>query len=161
MNYSKIYFNDTINGEGLRTSLFVSGCTIHCKGCFNSQAWDFNSGIPFTEYNIKTIINNIFESPMFHSGLSVLGGEPLDNIDGLIPLMEEFEKTNKLAKNKRDVWLWTGYTYEQILADPIKKDFVIKYCDTIVAGPFIEEKKDLTLRFRGSTNQEIIKIEKE
>jgi len=161
MNYSNLYLVDTINGEGLRVSLFVSGCTIHCKGCFNKEAWDFNNGKPFTTETLHDIINTIFDSTINYSGLSILGGEPLDNIKGLMNLVRVFKEKNEKANIKKNIWLWTGYTIDQINENTNKKSFVFSFCDYIVAGPFIEEEKDLTLRFRGSKNQHIYKVDKE
>jgi len=157
MNYSKIYYIDTINGEGLRVSLFTSGCTIHCKGCFNKETWDFNHGESFTKEELEKIINTIFnDKGINYSGLSLLGGEPLDNIDGLIPLLKEFKKKNK--DNKKDVWIWTGRTIDYVNSNEKMKNFLLEYCDVVVAGPYIEEEKNLKLRFRGSNNQKIYLI---
>lgn len=159
MNYSKIYYTDVINGDGLRVSLFVSGCTIHCKGCFNEDAWEFNSGRVFTDFEKDLILDQVFNTKIYYSGISLLGGEPLDNIIGLLPLMEEFRLRN-LTDNK-NVWIWTGYTLEQIEENPNMKNFLLKYCNKAVIGPFIEEQKDLNLKFRGSKNQKVYTIDKE
>lgn len=161
MNYSNIYLVDTINGEGLRVSLFVSGCTRHCKGCFNKETWDFNHGERFTEEKRKEIIETIFKSSIEYSGLSLLGGEPLDNIKGLMPLVRSFDSHNEKLNLKKNIWLWSGYTTDEILNDTCKRSFVFSHVDYIVAGPFIEEQKDLTLLFRGSSNQHIYKVNKE
>lgn len=157
MNYSKIYYVDVINGNGLRASLFVSGCTIHCKGCFNKETWNFNNGNLFTELEEDKIIETIFnDKGIEYSGLSILGGEPLDNIDGLISLVSKFKKYN--INNSKDIWLWTGYTLEQILKDEKKKQFLYNYINTVIVGPFDENLKDLTLKYRGSKNQNIYDI---
>jgi len=157
MNYSKIYWQDVINGDGLRISIFVSGCTIHCKGCFNTSAWNFNSGIPFTEDIIDEILFKISDPDIKYSGISILGGEPLDNIEGLLPFLIKFKKEREKLKDNKDVWIWTGYTIDEIRKD-YKKMNLLKYCNYAVVGPFIEEEKDLTLRYRGSKNQKIYRI---
>lgn len=153
MNYGKIYFNDVINGKGLRVSLFVSGCTIHCEGCFNKEAQDFNYGKPFTNVEEDEIITHLKNEKIKYKGLSILGGEPFDNTEGLIP----FVKRVKFECPDKDIWIWSGYTKEQILKDEKKKE-LFELCNYAVVGPFLKHLKDLTLQFRGSTNQEIIKI---
>lgn len=158
MNYSNLYLVDTINGDGLRVSLFVSGCTIHCKGCFNKETWNFKNGNEFTDEIKNRILDTVFMKSINYQGLSILGGEPLDNINGLTPLLDEFIKRNENLK--KDVWIWSGYTIDQINKDPKKKEFLLKYANKGVIGPFIEEQKDLTLRYRGSTNQHVFDINK-
>lgn len=153
MNYGKIYLNDVINGEGLRVSLFVSGCTIHCPGCFNKEAQDFNYGKPFTINEENKIINQLNNDKIKYKGLSILGGEPFDNAEELIPFVERV----KFDTKDKDIWIWSGYTEEQILKDNIKRE-LYNLCDYAVLGPFIENLKDLSLKFRGSSNQKIIKI---
>ena len=161
MNYSEIFWTDVINGEGLRVSLFTSGCTIRCPGCFNTKAWDFNAGKRFTTDTMVDILKHVFNDKINYSGLSLLGGEPLDNMEGLIPLLEEFNRMNKVKNADKNVWIWSGRDLDEILKDEKKVDFLFKYCDTIVTGPFIEDLKDLTLKFRGSSNQKIYTIDKE
>lgn len=156
MNYSKIFWHDTINGLGLRVSLFVSGCTIRCPGCFNESAWDFSSGEPFTKELEDKIINTINDEKYGYSGISILGGEPLDNSKDLSKFLSRFKKE---CPNK-DIWLWTGYDCENIdvfLENDEDIHEIIKTCDYLVIGPFIEEEKNLNLKFRGSNNQEIYK----
>lgn len=143
-NYMKILKNDLVNGEGIRVSLFFSGCNHHCNGCFNKEAWDFNCGKPFTEKTIDSIIN-LMDKP-YIKGLSILGGEPFDNY-------EDLENLCKIIKEKfpnKNIWIWTGYLFENIMDKE-----VLSYVDAIVDGPFIEEQKNLTLAFRGSENQRI------
>lgn len=161
MNYSEIFWTDTINGEGLRVSLFTSGCTIRCPGCFNTQAWDFNAGKKFTSDELTNILDHVFSDKINYAGLSLLGGEPLDNMEGLTPLLEEFRHMNKVKKTNKNVWIWSGRDLDVILEDKKKVDFLFKFCNTIVTGPFIEDLKDLTLKFRGSSNQKIYTIDKE
>lgn len=158
MNYSNIYWIDTINGKGLRVSLFTSGCSIRCPGCFNKETWDFNNGSLFTEEIENSILDTIFNEKIEYSGLSILGGEPLDNMKDLERLLNKFKERNK--QNNKNIWIWTGRTYDELINDKQKCDFLFKYCDIIVVGPFIENLKDLSLEFRGSKNQEIYKIDK-
>ena len=159
MNYATIKNCDIANGVGVRISLFVSGCTHRCKNCFNKEAWDFSYGNPFDE-NIE---NQILEmlTPSYIKGLSLLGGEPFEpsNVDGLLPFMRKVVT----LKNK-DVWAYSGYTLEQLLAregkEGEKTRELLSYIDILVDGPFIEEKKSLRLKFRGSSNQRIIDVKK-
>lgn len=166
MNYGNIKFYDIANGEGIRTSLFVSGCTNHCQGCFNEEAQDFNYGQLYTPETEQTILKQIAKP--YVAGLSLLGGDPMcQNYDGLINLISLAQKVRNMGKT---VWLWTGLTYEVIfpLKDKMKWAAVIEYirqclftvCDVVVDGPFIEAQKDLTLAFRGSFNQRIIDVPK-
>lgn len=166
MNYSNIIPCDTANGEGIRTSLFVSGCTNHCQGCFNEEAQDFNYGQLCTPETEQTILEQI--SKPYVAGLSILGGDPMcQNYDGLINLISLAQKVRNMGKT---VWLWTGLTYEVIFSPKDKMEWatVIEYmrqclftvCDVVVDGPFIEAQKDLTLAFRGSSNQRIIDVPK-
>lgn len=157
MNYSGIIYDDVANGPGIRTSLFVSGCRRHCKGCFNEEAQDFNYGNEFTtdiEYQI------IKSMDKYHKGITILGGEPLEpeNAFTLFLFLEKF----KMICPDKDIWIYTGNTIEEILAFD-KNDYRLKLAmsaDVIVDGPFVEELRDISLKFRGSSNQRIICIEK-
>lgn len=160
MNYSNIKFNDIANGEGIRTSLFVSGCTHHCKNCFNKETWDFNYGKIFDE----AVQNKIIESlkPNYINGLTLLGGEPMEpaNQKGLI----DFVKRVKASYPNKTVWCYSGYTWEQLTSPsrafcPWTKE-LLNQIDILVDGEFVEEKKDITLRFKGSSNQRIIDVQK-
>lgn len=164
MNYSNIIPCDTANGEGIRTSLFVSGCTNHCQGCFNEEAQDFNYGQLYTPETEQTILKQI--SKPYVTGLSILGGDPMcQNNIGLTCLIELVNAVHDLGKT---VWLWTGMTYDLIFPPPRITLTGIHYlrqclfiaCDVVVDGPFIEAQKDLTLAFRGSSNQRIIDVPK-
>lgn len=151
MNYTGLVKYDTANGEGIRATIFLSGCTRHCKGCFNPETWDFNWGEPFNK-EAKEALKEHLKNPQI-KGLSILGGEPLDqNINGLQELIDLANYTHSLGK---DVWLWTGYCWEEI--NGYRMSFV-KSCNVLIDGPFQEELKDLSLAFRGSTNQRIIDI---
>lgn len=154
MYYSKIKYNDVANGPGLRISLFTSGCTHHCKGCFQPETWNFENGKPFTAETIKHIIEK--SSSRYTSGLSLLGGDPLDNVHGILPLLEEFRQT---FGNTKTIWMWTGYLFEEILKDDLKSK-VLPFVDVIVDGRFEENLKDVTLKYMGSTNQRVIDVPK-
>ena len=151
MNFGKIIYNDVANGPGCRTSLFVSGCHRHCKGCFNEETWDFRYGEPFTDFTMRDIMQSL-EKPQI-SGLTILGGEPLavENIAEVMLICA----TSKLFHEDKTIWLYTGYTYEDIAGLPF-----LRHVDILVDGPFVEEKKDLRLQFRGSSNQRIIDVQK-
>lgn len=151
MNYGRINYNDIANGPGVRVSFFVSGCRNRCKGCFNPETWDFNYG---EEFNLSTFIeiDNALNRD-YIEGLTILGGDPFEpeNIE-MITGMCEFYKSNNPLKS---IWVYTGYLYEDI------KDLeIMDYIDVLVDGPFIESKKDISLQFRGSSNQRIIDIKK-
>ena len=161
MNYANIIPCDTANGEGIRTSLFVSGCTNHCQGCFNEEAQDFNYGQPYTPKTEQAILKQV--SKPYIAGLSILGGDPLCQGDaGLTYLIQLVNATHDLGKT---VWLWTGFVWEDF--DRIKMNYhqalikaLLYNCDVVIDGPFIEAQKDLTLAFRGSSNQRIIDVPK-
>ena len=161
MNYSNIILCDTANGEGIRTSLFVSGCTNHCQGCFNEEAQDFNYGQPYTHETEQTILKQV--SKPYVAGLSILGGDPLcQNNDGLTHLIELINAVHDLGKT---VWLWTGFVWEdfdhiELSLDKTLIKTLLYNCNVVVDGPFIESQKDLTLAFRGSFNQRIIDVPK-
>lgn len=162
MNYAKIKHFDPANGEGIRLSLFVSGCQFHCPGCFNEEAQDYNYGEPFTEETYSQILTDL--SRPEYDGLSILGGDPLwQDTDGLNQLINLCKDTHSLNKN---VWLWTGFTFENIF-NPVyfNTDFVfcqelIKNCDVVVDGLFKEKLRDLSLKWRGSSNQRVIDVKK-
>lgn len=159
MNYADIKKFDIANGPGVRVSLFVSGCTHHCPGCFNPETWDFNYGIPYTLKTEEEILNAV--SPDYIKGLSLLGGDPLEeaNLAALLPLLRKFKATYP----NKTVWCYTGYNYEEeILPNKLPHAELINeflsYIDVLVDGRFVEAKKDLSLRFRGSSNQNLIDL---
>ena len=160
MNYAEIKYYDIANGLGVRTSLFVSGCTHRCKGCFNQIAWDFQYGNEFTEETMEKILDSC--KPGYIKGLSLLGGEPLEpeNQEGLLPLVREFKKRFP----QKNIWCYTGYTYETDLLDPKGRahcqatDELLTCIDVLVDGEFIQEEADITLKFRGSRNQRVMKL---
>lgn len=152
MNYIKINENDIANGEGVRVSLFVSGCRRRCKGCFNKETWDFNAGKPFTIDTLNILLGALAKQHI--AGLSVLGGEPLEqeNIGTLYDILS----TVKMWFPEKTIWLYTGYKYEDV-----RDARLLDWVDVLVDGEFIEEQKDISLSFRGSRNQRIIELKKE
>ena len=158
MNYGRIIKYDVANGEGVRTSLFVSGCTNHCPGCFNQEAQDFNYGKLYTQDTENRLLDCIKQP--YISGLSILGGDPLCQDDmGLITLNFLARKVHSLGKT---VWLWTGFKWEDFnfTNNFSLQSLLLSACDVVVDGPFIEAEKDLSLAFRGSRNQRIIDVRK-
>ncbi len=160
MNYATVKPFDVANGPGVRVSLFVSGCTHHCKNCFNSEAWDFNYGQPFTDETKETIIKALEKD--YIEGFSLLGGEPFEpqNQKVLCEVLEEIKKTYP----NKTVWCYSGYTFDTDLLSGRLCDFsvtkrMLDCIDILVDGKFVEEKKDLTLRFKGSSNQRIIDVQ--
>lgn len=152
MNYQDIYNFDLANGEGVRVSLFVSGCTLHCKNCFNKEAWDFKAGKELTSEKYFQIYK-LLESPNY-SGLSILGGEPFDQEDYYL-LMELCQTAHFYGKN---VWIWSGHTFEEINLDA-KMSTLLQKCDVLVDGRFDEKQKDPSLNWRGSRNQRVIDVQ--
>ena len=158
MNYSQLIACDTANGEGIRTSLFVSGCTNHCPGCFNQESQDFNYGKLYTQHTENMLLDYVKQP--YISGLSILGGDPLCQADtGLITLNFLTHKVHSLGKT---VWLWTGFKWEDFnfTNNFSLQSLLLSACDVVVDGPFIEAEKDLTLAFRGSRNQRVIDVHK-
>lgn len=160
MNYALIRENDIANGPGVRTSLFVSGCRHHCKGCFNPETWSFNYGNPFTQAEIDKIIEA--SAPSFIEGLTLLGGEPFEpeNQEALISLLNQFKA--KLPHKK--IWCYSGFSFENELLPKAQsnKEHVkemLLHIDVLVDGKFIEELKNPALLFRGSSNQNIIDVQ--
>lgn len=159
MNYALIRENDIANGPGVRTTLFVSGCRHHCKGCFNPEAWDFSYGEPFGEEQILKIIDLC--APDYVSGLTLLGGEPFEpeNREALAHLLERF----KTARPSKSVWCYTGFTFaDYLLPRALGGDEsimnMLRKIDVLVDGKFVENLKSHALIFRGSSNQNIIDV---
>lgn len=159
MNYAEIKTADIANGEGVRVSLFVSGCTRGCKNCFNKIAWDFSYGQPFTKETEEMLINAL--SPSYISGLTLLGGDPFEpsNQRALVPFLRKVRE----RLPEKNIWCYTGYTYadgsieEKQAACEVTREF-ISLLDVLVDGRFVEELKDIRLNFRGSSNQRIIDV---
>ena len=160
MYYGTIKKTDIANGDGVRVSLFVSGCRRHCKGCFNSQTWDFCYGTPFTDKTEEEILSAL--EPSYIAGLTILGGEPFEQENQEV--LSEFLAKVKNAYPNKTIWCYTGYVYdEDILPENGQKHCkftkkMLENNDTLVDGPFIEEKKNIMLQFRGSENQRIINL---
>ena len=161
MNYGQIFLVDCANGPGCRTSLFVSGCTHHCEGCFQPETWDFDYGKPYTREVEDYIVETL--KPDYIEGLTLLGGEPMEkaNQAAILPLIR---RTRRLGR--KTIWVYSGYLYEQ-LTDPSctrcrcgVTDEILDSIDILVDGPFVQEKKNISLHFRGSENQRIIDMKK-
>ena len=160
MNYGNIKNTDIANGEGVRVSLFVSGCTHHCKNCFNPETWDFCYGNPFTEEVENKIIKML--EPSYIKGLTLLGGEPMEpqNQKALLPFVKKIREKFGSTKN---IWCYTGFIFDKDLAPNGRvytdsTDELLKNIDVLVDGPFIEDLKNISLKFRGSSNQRIINL---
>ncbi|MGN1180807.1 MAG: anaerobic ribonucleoside-triphosphate reductase activating protein [Suilimivivens sp.] len=159
MNYGQIKKCDIADGEGVRVSLFVSGCTHHCKGCFNPETWNFEYGDPFTQEVQEDILKSL--APSYIAGLTLLGGEPFEpeNQRALLPFLKEVRKRYP----DKNIWCYTGYTLEKdLLSDGGVRcectDEMLALIDILVDGEFIEEQKDISLVFRGSANQRVIRL---
>ena len=156
MNYATIKNCDIANGPGVRVSLFVSGCTHHCPGCFNEVAWDFDYGMPFTQETIEEILSLL--RPSYIQGLTLLGGEPFEpqNQAGVVELLQQVKR----ELPEKTVWAYSGYLFDRDILSGRLGDTreYLSYVDVLVDGPFIEAKKNLSLRFRGSENQRIIDV---
>ena len=159
MNFATIKNCDIANGPGVRVSLFVSGCTHHCKGCFNEVAWDFDYGTPFTQETVDQILQML--RPAYVKGITLLGGEPFEpqNQPALVELLRQI----RAKYPEKSVWAFSGYLFDNDILAGKLGDFAVteeflSYVDVLVDGRFVEEKKDLTLRFRGSSNQRIIDV---
>ena len=161
MNYAEIKATDIANGEGVRVSLFVSGCRRHCKGCFNAVAWDFGYGKPFTSETEELLLGLL--SPSYIAGLSLLGGDPFEpeNQRALLPFLRRVKERFP----EKNIWCYTGYTYidgglnERAVETEVTRE-MISLIDVLIDGPFQEELKDIRLKFRGSSNQRVIDVKR-
>lgn len=161
MKYATIKTHDVANGPGVRVSIYVSGCNHHCKGCFNPETWDFNYGKEFNQETIDTVLEAMNKD--YIEGITVLGGEPLDPAN-----QNEVATLIKQVKEKypaKSIWCFTGFDFERDVMDKMYKQFdttreIIDNLDVLVDGEFKQEKKNLSLRFRGSENQRIIDVPK-
>ena len=156
MNFADLRPIDVANGPGIRVSLFVSGCTHHCKECFNPETWDFTYGAPFTDAQVKTILKYL--APAHIKGLSLLGGEPFEpqNQQTVLELVKQVRE----AYPHKDVWCYSGYLFEALRDGMVGSHSraLLEQLDVLVDGPFVIEKKDLSLRVRGSSNQRLIDV---
>ena len=162
MNYSAIKNCDIANGTGVRVSIFVSGCNIRCKGCFNTEAWDFNAGKPFTTKVIDTIIEML--KPSHIAGLTILGGEPYDK-NNRYDVMYLMSRVRQVYGDTKSIWVFSGYSYEDYCFKNTQRSGkevhrFLSFIDVLVDGPFVEGLKNLNLKFRGSENQRIIDVKK-
>lgn len=154
MNYSRIKWYDISNGPGVRASLFVSGCTHRCKGCFNEVTWDFNYGDKWDAEIEDKFIEHLKKPEIV--GVNILGGEPLQQGKTLLKLLKRINK-----EIKKPIWLWTGYDLTYVFKKgTVLQNIIIQLCDVVIDGIFIEELKDITLKYRGSKNQRVIDIKK-
>ena len=144
-----------LNGDGLRVTCWVSGCSIGCVNCYNPQTWDFNSGIPFTEETMQEILEDL--SKPYIKGLTLSGGHPFDPQNA--PKVLEIVKRVKMVFPNKDIWIYSGYVWEDIIKDDILKE-ILKRTDVLVDGAYIDELRDISLAFRGSSNQRIIDVPK-
>ena len=160
MNYANIKYCDIANGVGVRTTLFVSGCRLHCPNCFNEEVWDFEAGEPFTQEVAEKIMDSM-DVP-YVGGLTILGGEPMEpeNQAGLVGFLEAVRAR---FGDSKSIWLFSGHTWEQLrpggawnLGDVT--DRILDTLDVLVDGPFVQARHDITLRFRGSSNQRLIDV---
>jgi len=160
MNYANIHMFDVANGPGCRTSLFVSGCTHHCKGCFNSMTWDFSYGNPFTKEVQDQLIED--SQPNYIDGFTILGGEPMEvqNQAALRPFLERIKE----ELPDKTIWIYSGYTYEELTDTNNTRchsddtDAILSIIDVLVDGEFQIDKKNISLKFRGSSNQRVIDV---
>ena len=161
MNYADIKYCDVANGKGVRVSLFVSGCTHHCKGCFNEETWNFHYGKPFTEETEEQVLNYLDKA--YIAGLSLLGGEPFEHVNqqGLLPLLRKV----KARFPEKNIWCYTGYDFEKDILGRMAEQWeetkeMLSYIDVLVDGEFVQAKHDISLRFRGSSNQRLLDVKK-
>lgn len=162
MHYAKIRYHDIANGEGVRTSLFVSGCRNRCKGCFNPETWDFEYGIPFTDATIDEILHSL--APEYMRGLTILGGEPMEpeNQCDVLKLITAVRETLP----EKDIWIYTGFVFDDLIGQKISRALtgysrkILLNIDVLVDGRFQKDLADISLRFRGSSNQRVIDMRK-
>jgi anaerobic ribonucleoside-triphosphate reductase activating protein len=160
MNYCTIKKWDIADGIGVRVSLFVSGCTHHCKGCFQPETWDFNYGDLFTKETEDEVIEAL--KPDYISGLTLLGGEPFEPQNQKV--LVKFLKRVKTELPQKTIWCYSGYTYEELTGEPRARcevtDEMLSMIDVLVDGEFVQEKRNISLQFRGSENQRLIDVPK-
>ena len=155
MNYEKVDKCSVSNGAGVRTVLWVSGCDVHCHNCHNPQTWDFNSGIPFTDDTMQELLYDL--SKPYIKGLTLSGGHPLDPHNA--PKVLEIVKRVKMVFPNKDIWIYSGYEWENIIKDETLRE-IMRYTDVLVDGAYVDELRDISLAFRGSSNQRIIDVSK-
>lgn len=153
MRYGQIRQYDIANGPGIRATVFVTGCSRHCVNCFNEEYQDFNAGSEWTAAETERLISYLQDDT--NSGLTLLGGEPMENAEDLLELVQAVRR----AAPEKSIWVYSGFLYEEILAQPARKA-LLEACDVLVDGPFVDALKDPGLYFRGSSNQRIIDVAK-
>ncbi|MBF0751797.1 MULTISPECIES: anaerobic ribonucleoside-triphosphate reductase-activating protein [unclassified Pasteurella] len=153
MNYLQYYPVDVVNGEGTRCTLFVSGCTHGCKGCYNQKSWSFSAGVVFDEAMAQQIINDLKDTRIKRQGLTLSGGDPLHprNVETLLPFVQRV----KHECPDKDIWVWTGYKLDELDEN---QRAMLSYIDVLIDGKFEQEKADLSLLWRGSANQIIYRF---
>lgn len=164
MNYASIREMDISNGESIGVALFVQGCHFHCKNCFNSETWDFNGGKEWTE-DIKNKFLKLIDKPYINR-ISILGGEPLadENVENVLKLVNEI----RISFPNKNIWIYSGYTIEEAIKKTgltyndiqLKRFNILKQCDVLVDGRYIDSERDITLKWRGSKNQRVIDLKK-
>ncbi len=152
-NIIGINFESIVDGDGVRVVIFFSGCNHHCKGCHNPETHDFNAGKLFSTELQKQIAEYVRETP-FISGVTLSGGDPMYSAESIIPFLKELKSLSPAST----IWVYSGFTYEEIVADPSMHE-LLQMCDVLVDGPFILEQRDITLSYRGSRNQRIIDVQ--
>ena len=150
MRYAQIREYDVANGPGVRTTIFVTGCTLNCRNCFNKEYQDFDYGNIWSNEETNNIIN-LLENNIIE-GLTILGGEPFDNAEDLLEIVKEIRKNTK-----KTIWIFSGYVFEELIKNKTNLE-ILELCDILVDGPYIEELKNLSLKFRGSENQRLIDL---
>lgn len=153
MRYGQIRQYDIANGPGIRATVFVTGCSRRCVNCFNEEYQDFNAGSEWTAAETERLISYLQDDT--NSGLTLLGGEPMENAEDLLELVQAVRR----AVPEKSIWVYSGFLYEEILAQPARKA-LLEACDVLVDGPFVDALKDPGLYFRGSSNQRVIDVAK-
>ena len=151
LHYLYTYPETIVDGEGIRFSIYLAGCSHRCKGCHNPESWNPSAGFPLTETAIKTMIDQINANPLL-DGITFSGGDPFYNPKEFLPVIRKFHEYTKL-----NIWCYTGYTYETLLADPLRRP-ILDYIDVLVDGKFEQALYSPYLEFRGSSNQRILKL---
>lgn len=155
MNYQEIKPLDITNGVGIRTTLFVTGCEHYCEDCFNNELWSFSSGVPYTRDTENEILYDMNKDVI--QGLSILGGEPL-HPNNCVKIFKLTKRAKQLYP-KKDIWIWSGYTFEE-LGKMFNINRLLKYVDVLVDGKYEKENRDMKLKYKGSSNQRVIDIQK-
>lgn len=154
MRYAQVIYDDSNNGLGLRVSFWVQGCTHRCEGCHNQTLWEFDKGKEFDTTVIDDILKYFKNHEDYYDGLSILGGEPFDNTNVSLLVVQYFK--NRFPT--KSIWVWSGYKFEELINNKNKLE-LLKLCDVLIDGEFVEELKNLNLKYKGSSNQRIINVQ--